>query len=89
MSISSYDKVVVLYAARMTSPLQRRLAQAEALRAIHEAHQQVEQAQRRLDEAVKQARAHGASWGDIAEIIGVTRQTAWHRWGRGDDSEES
>src|SRR4051812_25678611 len=30
--------------------------------------------------AVKAARAGGASWQDIAEAAGTTRQSAWEKW---------
>jgi hypothetical protein len=33
-----------------------------------------------LDEAVEQARGEGASWDDIAQALGMTRQAAWERW---------
>jgi hypothetical protein len=34
-----------------------------------------------LAEAVAQARAEGQSWAAIGEALGVTRQTAWERFG--------
>lgn len=36
----------------------------------------------RLDQAVKDARAAGATWQQIADAAGIAdRQTAWKRWG--------
>lgn len=40
-----------------------------------------EQAERMLADAVDQARADGASWADVAAVLGVSRQTAWERFG--------
>lgn len=34
-----------------------------------------------LDQAVKHARAAGASWADIGRAVGITRQSAQGRWG--------
>jgi hypothetical protein len=30
--------------------------------------------------AVRAARREGRSWGEIATMLGVTRQSAWERW---------
>jgi hypothetical protein len=34
-----------------------------------------------LDQAVKHARAAGASWSEIARVAGISRQAATQRWG--------
>lgn len=34
-----------------------------------------------LDRAVAEARAEGASWGDIGSRVGMSRQAAHKRWG--------
>jgi hypothetical protein len=39
------------------------------------------QVQDRLDEAVRSARAYGASWTDIGDIAEITRQSAHERRG--------
>ncbi|HEY3006052.1 MAG TPA: hypothetical protein VGJ44_27135 [Kribbellaceae bacterium] len=39
-------------------------------------------ARRDLDQAVEAARAAGASWADIGQAAGMSRQSAHERWGR-------
>ena len=38
-----------------------------------------------LDQAIRDAitglRSHGYSWADIGNRLGITRQSAWERWG--------
>jgi hypothetical protein len=41
---------------------------------------------RAIGDAITGLRAFGYSWSDIAARIGVTRQAAQQRWGRGDPS---
>ncbi len=43
-------------------------------------------AERRLDKAARRARAAGASWGQLGDAIGITRQAAQQRFG-GDPTE--
>jgi hypothetical protein len=38
--------------------------------------------------AVKEARAGGKSWSEIATMLGVTKQSAWERW-RGLDGDQA
>ena len=39
-------------------------------------------AQDKLRNRVRQAVAAGASWADVGEALGVTRQAAWERFGK-------
>jgi hypothetical protein len=50
------------------------------LRAVAEAVTAVAAADARLREAVAVARAHGRSWGHIAAVLGVSRQSARERY---------
>lgn len=34
-----------------------------------------------LEEAVRLARAAGATWQQVADACGMTKQSAWQRWG--------
>lgn len=43
---------------------------------------------RELDQRIAEARAHGRSWDDIAEQVGLTRQAAWSRWRHIDKEKE-
>jgi hypothetical protein len=38
------------------------------------------EAQHRVDEYVRQARAEGASWQQVGSALGITRQSAWERF---------
>jgi hypothetical protein len=44
-------------------------------------------AERRLDKAARRARAAGASWGQLGDAIGITRQAAQQRFGGVDPTE--
>jgi hypothetical protein len=35
-----------------------------------------------MSEAISEARHDGCSWAGIADLLGVTRASAWQRWGR-------
>jgi hypothetical protein len=39
------------------------------------------EADRRLPDLVTQARTQGCSWAQIADLLGVTRASAWQRYG--------
>lgn len=54
----------------------------EALQAILAAVRDRNAAQERIDAAVAQARAEGASWTVIGAMLGVTRQAALKRYNR-------
>jgi DNA-directed RNA polymerase specialized sigma24 family protein len=40
----------------------------------------IDEATRRLSGAVAQARVQGYSWAEIADLLGVTRASAWQRY---------
>lgn len=46
------------------------------------ASQARDEADRALLEAVRAARRGGATWHQIGEVLGVTKQTAWERFWR-------
>ena len=48
---------------------------------ILKAHEEIEQAKARLHAAVQQARAQGRTWADIGEVLGISRQAAFKRFG--------
>jgi hypothetical protein len=56
---------------------------AAQLRHIMSAREAVETAQAELAAAVAAARAAGDSWAMIGMALGVSRQAAWERFGRG------
>lgn len=55
----------------------------DQLGAVSDAAAEMENARRRLDQAVREARVGGASWADIGRAAGMTRQSAHERWGPG------
>ena len=55
----------------------------DQLGGVSDAAGELEKARQRLDQAVREARAGGASWADIGRAAGMTRQSAHERWGRG------
>ncbi len=57
----------------------RRLPGAE-LSGLADAVESLRDAERLLAEAVGSARQGGASWGQIGDIVGITRQAAHQRW---------
>lgn len=40
----------------------------------------IAEAQARLPRAVRQARDYGCSWAEVADLLGVTRASAWQRY---------
>lgn len=51
------------------------------LQALERSSTQVRVAQQRLEDAVLAARAAGATWAQIGDAAGVSRQAAHERWG--------
>jgi|1185.fasta_scaffold16704_3 transcriptional regulator with PAS, ATPase and Fis domain len=51
-----------------------------ALSELNEVAHRVEEVEDDLLAAVRKARKAGASWTEVAEALGVTRQSAWERW---------
>ncbi|HET9892411.1 MAG TPA: hypothetical protein VFQ42_18110 [Mycobacterium sp.] len=43
----------------------------------------------RLGPAIGDARRYGCSWAEIADLLGVTRASAWQRWARHDTTAEA
>jgi DNA-directed RNA polymerase specialized sigma24 family protein len=68
------------FARRILAAYGRRVAQGdvEALRALINLGRDIEQA---TDTAVTGLRAHGYSWTEIADRLGISRQAAHQRWG--------
>jgi hypothetical protein len=57
---------------------------AGALARVAVASATVEVARQCLDHAVREAREAGASWVEIGHVLGITRQAAFQRFGRGE-----
>lgn len=53
---------------------------AKPLANIVQANDALDVAVLRLDAAVQRARAEGATWEEVADSLGVTRQAAWERF---------
>ena len=49
---------------------------------IHQAQQQIEQANQQLKRAVQEARTQGRTWADIGQVLGISRQAAFKRFGQ-------
>lgn len=47
---------------------------------INAIQSEMDEANRRLDKAVINARENGLTWNEIAKEIGITRQGAWAKW---------
>jgi hypothetical protein len=52
----------------------------EILNIVAERARKEKEAERKLRRAVQFARRNGASWQDLAEALGTTRQSAWQRF---------
>lgn len=52
------------------------------LRELAAARRQLRAVEERLRHAVEAARGHGATWADIGEVLGTSRQAAFQRFGR-------
>lgn len=63
------------------TPTAETVALDEALEALERSSAGVRAAQLRLEDAVLAARAAGASWAQIGDAAGVSRQAAHERWG--------
>lgn len=48
---------------------------------VHDAALAYDEARERLDRAIARARAGGVPWSTIGRLTGMTRQSAWERWG--------
>jgi hypothetical protein len=56
----------------------------DVLRPVASTRDLVSQAQAALVRAVRDARDRGASWSQIGATLGVSKQTAWDRYGKDD-----
>jgi hypothetical protein len=61
-------------------PLRRYPVASAALAAVEAAAREYEQASERLNSAVADARAAGASWAKVGEAAGCSRQSVYKRW---------
>jgi hypothetical protein len=52
-----------------------------AVKAVSRACRSVREAQERLERSVVEARAAGATWSQIGDATGMSRQSAHERWG--------
>jgi len=74
------DAEAVLADALVTLGNHRQLWPADAGVTLHLLTSLAAQAQRRLPQAVADARDQGYSWAEIADLLGVTRASAWQRF---------
>ena len=58
--------------------------QHHVLSGLREAHEERERSERLIESLVAAAREYGASWTSIGQVLGVTKQAAWERYGRSD-----
>ncbi|MEV6432958.1 hypothetical protein [Nocardia sp. NPDC051463] len=61
---------------------ERHIAPSKAAWPVVQAAREFYDAQDRLNDVVRQARADGASWTDIGDAAGMTRQSAHQRWSK-------
>lgn len=47
----------------------------------------IEEAKTRVGAAVTEARSQQYSWAQVADLLGVTRASAWQRYSRGEEAE--
>jgi hypothetical protein len=62
------------------APWEQALSLAEVLANLAPVAAASAQAERNLDLWVRKARAEGATWSQIGQTLGVTRQSAWERF---------
>jgi len=74
------DAEAVLGEALVTLGTQRQLWPGDAGVTLHLLISFTAQAERRLPQAVADARDQGCSWAEIADLLGVTRASAWQRF---------
>lgn len=86
------EDVMALRGAQLTAELEaldmaRLHHRAEALELVAAAQRADKAARASLDDAVAEARALGATWQQIGDAAGMTRQSAWRRWELGESDE--
>ncbi len=74
------DAEAVLGDALASLGTQRQLWPGDAGVTLHLLTSITAQAERRLPQAVADARDEGYSWAEIADLLGVTRASAWQRF---------
>ncbi|WP_249021040.1 hypothetical protein [Conexibacter sp. S30A1] len=56
--------------------------ESDTLAALRRAREQLDNTQTAISALVAEARAQGASWQGIGDALGITRQSAWERFGK-------
>lgn len=59
----------------------------QALARVRDVGATAAETREQLDRAVAVARGHGATWQQIADALGMQRQSAWKRWSTPDDQD--
>lgn len=66
----------------MVDPLHTQ--QRNVMEGLREAHQQLQRDEAKVVSLVAAAREHGVPWSSIGDVLGVSKQAAWERYGRTD-----
>jgi uncharacterized NAD(P)/FAD-binding protein YdhS len=61
--------------------------ESDALADLRRAREQLDNTQTAISALVAEARARGASWQGIGDALGITRQSAWERFGKREQAE--
>lgn len=54
--------------------------ETEVTAGIHDAMDEVREAEKKVGKAIHLARFSGASWAAVAAALGTSKQAAWERW---------
>jgi hypothetical protein len=68
------------FARRVIRAYSRRVAAGD-IDAISDMTRLADDLDRAIRDAITGLRGHGYSWADIGSRLGITRQSAWERWG--------
>jgi len=68
------------FARRVIRAYSRRVAAGD-IDAISDMTRLADDLDRAIRDAITGLRSHGYSWADIGTRLGITRQSAWERWG--------
>jgi hypothetical protein len=60
----------------------RNLDATDAASALHLLASVAAETEARFAQVIANARDHGCSWAGIADLLGITRASAWQRWGQ-------
>jgi hypothetical protein len=77
-----HDTKLVLDAAVEALGKVRSMHDGDPTTTLHLLSSLIADAQRRLPEAVADARNQRCSWAEIADLLGVTRASAWQRYAK-------